>query len=60
MQDVLMHTVKSLSLWSVAARDCGASADEMMKANSWTLSSVFSTLTNVNFDEARIEEYIKE
>jgi len=60
MQDVLMHTVKSLSLWAVQAREAGASADEMKEANSWTLSSVFSTLTNVNFDESRIEEYIKE
>jgi len=60
MQDVLMQTVKSLSLWAVAAREAGASADEMKDANSWTLSSVFSTLTNVNFDESRIEEFIKE
>uniref|UniRef100_A0A7S2KX37 Hydroxylamine reductase n=1 Tax=Skeletonema marinoi TaxID=267567 RepID=A0A7S2KX37_9STRA len=60
MQDVLMHTVKSVSLWAVAAREAGASADEMKEANSWTLSSVFSTLTNVNFDESRIAEYIKE
>ncbi len=60
MQDVLMHMVKSLSLWAVAAREAGASADEMKEANSWTLSSVFSTLTNVNFDESRIAEYINE
>ena len=60
MQDVLMQSVKSLSLWAVAAREAGASADEMKEANSWTLSSVFSTLTNVNFDESRIEQYITE
>ncbi len=60
MQDVLMHSVKSIALWAVAARQAGASADEMKDANSWTLSSVFATLTNVNFDESRIEEYIRE
>jgi hydroxylamine reductase len=59
MQDVLIQSVKSISLWAVAARNAGASADEMQGVNSWTLSSVFSTLTNVNFDESRIEEYIK-
>lgn len=60
MQDVLMQSVKSVALWAVAAREAGASADEMKDANSWTLSSVFATLTNVNFDESRIEDYIKE
>lgn len=56
MQDALVHTVKSISLWCVAARDAGATAEEMYEANWWTLRSTFSTLTNVNFDEDRIAE----
>eukprot|EP00569_Conticribra_weissflogii_P006891 CAMPEP_0171329262 /NCGR_PEP_ID=MMETSP0878-20121228/1162_1 /TAXON_ID=67004 /ORGANISM="Thalassiosira weissflogii, Strain CCMP1336" /LENGTH=525 /DNA_ID=CAMNT_0011829223 /DNA_START=543 /DNA_END=2120 /DNA_ORIENTATION=- len=60
MQDALVHTVKSISLWCVAARDAGATAEEMYEANWWTLRSTFSTLTNVNFDEDRIAEFILE
>jgi hydroxylamine reductase len=56
MQDGLVHTLKSMGLWCVAAREAGASAEEMYEANWWTLKSAFSTLTNVNFDEERIAE----
>ena len=61
MQDLLTHVVKSVSLWATAARKAGVATEENLhNANVWTLRSVFSTLTNVNFSEERIAEYIKE
>lgn len=59
-QDGLVHVIKSVSLWCVAAREAGATEEELREANVWTLRSAFSTLTNVNFDEARISEYVRE
>lgn len=60
VQDTLMHLVKSVSTWAVAAREAGASAEDLRATNIWTLSATFSTLTNVNFSEDRICEYIRE
>ncbi|KAL7519805.1 hypothetical protein ACHAWX_004561 [Stephanocyclus meneghinianus] len=60
MQDGLVHTLKCMGLWCVAAREAGATSEEMYEANWWTLRSAFSTLTNVNFDEERIAEFIRE
>lgn len=60
LQDGLMHLVKSVSAWSVSARAAGASPSDLHTANVWTLQAMFSTLTNVNFSEDRICEYIKE
>ena len=60
MQDLLTHVVKSVSLWANAARNAGVATEESLhNANVWTLRSVFSTLTNVNFSEERIAEYIR-
>ena len=55
-----MHVVKTISLWANAAREAGMSEEQLHAANVWTIRSVFSTLTNVNFSEDRIAEYIKE
>ena len=60
IQDALIHAVKSVSLWCVAARAAGATKKQMEEANVWTLKATFSTLTNVNFSEARIAEYIQQ
>ena len=62
-QDALVHELKSVSLWCQAARDQGvaeSSLDLMKCANFWTLEATFSTLTNVNFSEQCIIEYIWE
>lgn len=59
-QDALMEAVRSLSAWCQAARQQGISEDELKEANVLTLQSVFSTLTNVNFDEARITDYVQQ
>lgn len=60
VQDALIEVVKSVSSWCVAAREAGATAEEMHAANVWTLTAAFSTLTNVNFSEDRIIEYVHE
>jgi hydroxylamine reductase len=58
IQDTLMEVIKCVSLWAVAARKAGAAAEDMKPANEWSLRAAFSTLTNVNFSENRIAEYI--
>jgi hydroxylamine reductase len=58
VQDALIEVIKSVSSWCVAARGAGATAEELHDANVWTLSAAFSTLTNVNFSEDRIAEYV--
>ncbi|KAL9178577.1 hypothetical protein ACHAXT_001915 [Thalassiosira profunda] len=60
MQDGLMQMVKGVSLWTKAAREAGATEEQLHAANVWTLRSVFSTLTNVNFSEERIADYVRE
>jgi len=60
MQDTLIHVVKCVSLWANAARESGATEDQLAAANVWTLRATFSTMTNVNFSEERIAEYIQE
>ena len=53
-----MHLIKSVSVWATAARQAGKEVPE--RANVWTLQAAFSTLTNVNFSEERIVDYIHE
>jgi len=70
IQDALVEVIKSVSLWAVAARatanatangDIGvASPEEMRATNEWTLRAAFATLTNVNFSEERVAEYIRQ
>ena len=61
LQDTLMHVVKAVSLHCVAARASGAASAELMHdANKWTLQATFSTLTNVNFSDESIGEFIAE
>jgi hydroxylamine reductase len=58
IQDALMEVIKSVALWCVQARKVGATPAELLDANEYTLKATFSTLTNVNFSEQRIAEYI--
>jgi hydroxylamine reductase len=61
LQDALIHLVKSVSLWCVAARQAsGAPKDLMNEANLWTLQATFATLTNVNFSDESIADFIKQ
>ncbi len=59
-QDFLLQVIKNVSACCVAARKAGISEEELRSANVWSLQSTFSTLTNVNFSESRIADYIRE
>jgi hydroxylamine reductase len=55
LQDLLVHALKGLSLYAVEGRKAGmadAAVDE------FTVSALFSTLTNVNFDPERFVSII--
>jgi hydroxylamine reductase len=57
LQDLLIYTVKGLSLYAVEGRKKGISDD---KVNQFTCEAIFSTLTNVDFDPERFVQLIKE
>lgn len=59
-QDALTELLKSIGVWAVAARETGATEDELHQANVYTLRAAFSTLTNVNFSDERIAEYMRQ
>ena len=50
LQDLLIHAVKRLSVYAVAAREKGGVDAEI---NRFTCEAIFSTLTNVDFDPDR-------
>ncbi|MGM0652249.1 MAG: hypothetical protein ACQES4_05645 [Bacillota bacterium] len=57
LQDLLGHALKGLGLVAHEARRVGVTDD---RVNRFTAKALFSTLTNVNFDEERFVEYIRE
>jgi len=57
LQDLLGHVLKGLALFAKEGRRVGV-VDE--KVNRFTAESLFSTLTNVNFDADRFESFINE
>lgn len=54
LQDVLIYTLQGLSAWALAAREHGIVDDEI---DAFVPKAFFATLTNVNFDSARIVAY---
>jgi hydroxylamine reductase len=58
IQDALIQVVKAVSIWAVAARKAGVEVPPAV--NEWTIKAAFSTMTNVNFSEDRIADYIHE
>ena len=56
LQDLLLHTLKGLSLYAQEGRKAGVVDDQ---ANRFTAKALFSTLTNVDFDPDRFQELIK-
>ena len=56
LQDLLIYVTKGISIYAQAARDLGI---ENEKANKFTLDALFITITNANFDDARITKEIK-
>jgi len=56
LQDLLIYACQGLSLYAVAGRTAGVVDEEV---NLFTCEAVFSTLTNVNFDDDRLIALIK-
>ncbi|GBF96263.1 hydroxylamine reductase [Raphidocelis subcapitata] len=56
LQDLTMHSLKGLAAWALAARAAGVPDDA--EVNNFINGSVFATLTNVNFDDARFVEML--
>jgi hydroxylamine reductase len=57
LQDLLVHATKGLSQWAHRARAVGAGDHAWDVA---VLEALFTTVTNVNFDAARIEQRVRE
>ncbi len=55
LQDLLVHSLKGLSMYAHRARQLGVSDGEI---NVFTLEALFTTVTNVNFDAQRIKDMI--
>ncbi len=56
LQDLLGHALKGLALYAHEGRKAGLVDDQV---NRFTAEALFSTLTNVNFDAQRFEEFIR-
>ncbi|WP_421196508.1 hydroxylamine reductase [Aeromonas jandaei] len=57
LQDVLIYTLQGLSAWALAARELGVIDREI---DAFVPKAFFATLTNVNFDSARIVAYVNQ
>ncbi len=57
LQDLLIHTLKGLSIAAVAGRKVNISDN---RTNRFTCMALFSTLTNVEFDPNRFEDLLSE
>ncbi len=57
LQDVLIYALQGLSAWALAAREHGIIDDEI---DAFVPKAFFATLTNVNFDSARIVGYVNQ
>lgn len=55
LQDLLLHAIKGLSLYAHAGRNVGV-VDQAI--NRFTVAEIFTTLTNVQFDPARLQQSI--
>ncbi|MBW3695954.1 hydroxylamine reductase [Vibrio sp. T187] len=57
LQDVLVHSLQGVSFWASLGRACGVIDSEI---DEWAPKAFFATLTNVNFDPARIIEFAQQ
>ena len=55
LQDLLIYALSGLSEAVLAAKEAGRDTQDI---DAFTCEAIFSTLTNVNFDPDRIEDYI--
>ena len=56
LQDLLIHVTKGISMYAHRARALGVSDQEI---DSFVVEALFTTVTNVNFDEERMEQMIR-
>ncbi|AFM43318.1 hydroxylamine reductase [Desulfosporosinus acidiphilus SJ4] len=57
LQDLLIYTLKGISVFAVQARELGIVKPEI---NKFIMESLFTTITNANFDRSRIVARIEE
>ncbi len=57
LQDLYIYLLKGISIWTTKARSAGAVSEEI---DIFVVKGLFSTITNVNFDDAYFEAKIKE
>ncbi|PNR96615.1 hydroxylamine reductase [Petrotoga sp. 9PWA.NaAc.5.4] len=57
LQDLLIYILKGVSYWATKARELNT---EDLDVDLYVAEGLFVTITNVNFDEERIVEYINE
>lgn len=57
LQDLLIHSLKGIAIYGKMARDLGIKDKD---ADLFIIEGLFTTVTNVNFDETRLEEMIFE
>lgn len=57
LQDVLVYSLKGVSFWANLGRTCDVIDTEI---DEWAPKAFFATLTNVNFDPARIIEFAQQ
>ncbi|WP_435250524.1 hydroxylamine reductase [Vibrio sp. nBUS_14] len=57
LQDVLVHSLQGVSFWANLGRTCDVIDTEI---DEWAPKAFFVTLTNVNFDPARIIEFAQQ
>jgi hydroxylamine reductase len=57
LQDLLIYTAKGISLYADKLAQQGKNHDE---ANHYVMESLFITITNANFDDARIKQQINQ
>jgi hydroxylamine reductase len=60
MQDLLVHQMKQLAAHIYLAKKAGVPAGALREEDSFILRGLYSTLTNVNFDNQRFIEYLKD
>jgi len=56
LQDILVHQLKGIAAYAHAARSLGGKQADLDR---FALEALFVTVTNVNFDPARIEAFIR-
>ena len=57
LQDLLVYATKDIARYAHAAREFGVTDREV---NVFTIKALFSTLTNVNFDVNRFQQFMKQ